>query len=112
MKTGFIGLGRMGSAMAANLVKAGHDVTVFNRNPEKSRPLHELGAHRATSIADACHGDAVITMLADDTAVSDISLADRGIVRKLPPGASHISMSTITVGPSQKLAPAQAHSRP
>src|SRR5258708_25517025 len=94
MKTGFIGLGRMGSAMAANLVKAGHDVTVFNRNPEKSRPLHELGAHRATSIADACHGDAVITMLADDTAVSDISLAPGGLFAQLPPRALPISIST------------------
>src|SRR5258708_24236310 len=103
MKTGFIGLGRMGSAMAANLVKAGHDVTVFNRNPEKSRPLHELGAHRATSIADACHGDAVITMLADDTAVSDISLAARGIRGKLRPGASQISMSPINLLLSKEL---------
>src|SRR5258708_34680427 len=68
MKIGFIGLGRMGSAMAANLVKAGHDVTVFNRNPAKSRALLELGAHQATSIAGACNGEAVITMLADDTA--------------------------------------------
>src|SRR5258708_33450368 len=104
VKTGFIGLGRMGSAMAANLIKAGHDVTVFNRNPKKSRSLLELGAHQATSIADACNGEAVITMLADDTAVSDIALADGGIVDKLRQGAIHISMSTISVGLSQELA--------
>jgi 3-hydroxyisobutyrate dehydrogenase-like beta-hydroxyacid dehydrogenase len=108
MKTGFIGLGRMGSAMAANLVKAGHDVTVFNRNPEKSRALLELGAHQATSIAGACNGEAVITMLADDTAVTDIALADGGIVGKLGQGAIHISMSTISVGLSQELARAHA----
>ena len=108
MKTGFIGLGRMGSAMAANLVKAGHDVTVFNRNPEKSRALLELGAHQATSIGGACNGEAVITMLADDTAVSDIALADGGIVGKLRQGAIHISMSTISVGLSQELARAHA----
>jgi 3-hydroxyisobutyrate dehydrogenase-like beta-hydroxyacid dehydrogenase len=108
MKTGFIGLGRMGSAMAANLVKAGHDVTVFNRNPEKSRSLLELGAHPATSIADACQGEAVITMLADDTAVSDIALTSRGIVGKLRQGAIHISMSTISVGLSKELARAHA----
>ncbi len=108
MKTGFIGLGRMGSAMAANLVKAGHDVTVFNRNPEKSSALLELGAHQATSIAGACNGEAVITMLADDTAVTDIALADGGIVGKLRPGAIHISMSTISVGLSQELARAHA----
>jgi 3-hydroxyisobutyrate dehydrogenase-like beta-hydroxyacid dehydrogenase len=108
MKIGFIGLGRMGSAMAANLVKAGHDVTVFNRNPEKSRSLLELGAHQATSIADACQGDAVITMLADDTAVSDIALAAGGIVGELRQGAIHISMSTISVGLSKELARAHA----
>ena len=50
MKAGFIGLGRMGSAMAANLVKAGHDVTVFNRTPDKRRALVALGAREATSV--------------------------------------------------------------
>jgi 3-hydroxyisobutyrate dehydrogenase-like beta-hydroxyacid dehydrogenase len=98
----------MGSAMAANLVKAGHDVTVFNRNPEKSSALLELGAHQATSIAGACNGETVITMLADDTAVSDIALTDGGIVGKLLQGAIHISMSTISVGLSQELARAHA----
>ena len=71
MKTGFIGLGHMGSAMASNLVTAGHDVTVFNRSPGRSRALVELGALEATQIAGACQGEAVITMLADDTAVAD-----------------------------------------
>jgi len=109
MKIGFIGLGRMGSAMATNLVKAGHDVTVFNRSPEKIRPLLELGAHQATSIAGACNGDAVITMLADDTAAAHIALTDDGIVGKLRQGAIHISMSTISVALSKELA--QAHAR-
>jgi 3-hydroxyisobutyrate dehydrogenase-like beta-hydroxyacid dehydrogenase len=109
MKIGFIGLGQMGSAMAANLVKAGHDVAVFNRNPEKSRPLLELGAHQATRIADACLGEAVITMLADDAAAAQIALSDDGIVGKLRRGAIHISMSTISVALSKELA--QAHTR-
>jgi 3-hydroxyisobutyrate dehydrogenase-like beta-hydroxyacid dehydrogenase len=109
MKIGFIGMGRMGAAMAANLVKAGHDVTVFNRNPDKSRPLLELGAHQATSIAGACDGEAVITMLADDAAAARIVLADDGIVGKLRRGAIHISMSTISVALSKDLA--QAHAR-
>jgi 3-hydroxyisobutyrate dehydrogenase-like beta-hydroxyacid dehydrogenase len=108
MKTGFIGLGRMGSAMAANLMKAGHDVTVFNRSPEKTRPLVELGAHQATSIAGACNGEAVITMLADDAAVTHTALSDNGIVGRLRHGAIHISMSTISVGLSQELARAHA----
>jgi 3-hydroxyisobutyrate dehydrogenase-like beta-hydroxyacid dehydrogenase len=109
MKIGFIGLGRMGSAMAANLVKGGHDVAVFNRNPEKSRPLFELGAHQAASVADACTGEAVITMLADDAAAADIALADDGIVGNLRRDAIHISMSTISVPLSKELA--RAHVR-
>jgi 3-hydroxyisobutyrate dehydrogenase-like beta-hydroxyacid dehydrogenase len=109
MKTGFIGLGRMGAAMAANLLKAGHDVTVFNRSPEKSRPLRDLGATQAASIAGACTGEAVITMLADDTAVANAALTDEGIVKKLRQGAIHISMSTISVALSKELA--QAHAR-
>src|SRR5260370_21385110 len=112
MKTGFIGLGRMGSAMAANLVKAGHDVTVFNRSPERSRALLELGAHQATSIAGACNGEAVITMLADDTAVSDNAPAHGRLVRELRHGALHISPLTINDGLTPCLAPAPAQLPP
>jgi 3-hydroxyisobutyrate dehydrogenase-like beta-hydroxyacid dehydrogenase len=108
MKTGFIGLGQMGSAMAANLLKAGHDVTVFNRSPEKSRPLVELGAHPATSIAGACNDETVITMLADDAAVAHTAFADDGIVGKLRRGGIHVSMSTISVDLSKELARAHA----
>jgi 3-hydroxyisobutyrate dehydrogenase-like beta-hydroxyacid dehydrogenase len=109
MKTGFIGLGHMGSAMAANLVKAGHDVTVFNRSPEKRRALLELGAHEAGSVADACHGQVVITMLADDNAVVDVALASHGIVETLAKGAIHVSMSTISVALSKRLSETHAH---
>ena len=108
MKIGFIGLGHMGSAMAANLVKAGHDVTVFNRSPEKRRALLDLGAHEATRIVDACQGEVVITMLADDTALAQVAFASEGIVGNLAKGAVHISMSTISVSLSKKLAQAHA----
>jgi len=109
MKTGFIGLGHMGAAMAANLVKAGHDVTVFNRSREKRRALLELGAHEAGTVADACHGEVVVTMLADDTAVADVALARHGIVETLAKGAIHVSMSTISVALSKRLSEAHAH---
>jgi 3-hydroxyisobutyrate dehydrogenase-like beta-hydroxyacid dehydrogenase len=109
MKIGFIGLGRMGAAMAANLVKAGHDVTVFNRSPGKLRPLVELGAHAAGTVADACRGELVVTMLADDTAVADVAFPSGGIVSVLPKGAIHLSMSTISVALSKKLT--EAHAR-
>jgi 3-hydroxyisobutyrate dehydrogenase-like beta-hydroxyacid dehydrogenase len=108
MKLGFIGLGRMGSAMAANLLKAGHDVTVFNRSPDKLRPLVELGAHAASTVPDACRGELVVTMLADDTAVADVAFPNGGIVSVLPKGAIHLSMSTIGVALSKKLTEAHA----
>jgi len=110
MKIGFIGLGRMGSAMAANLVKARHEVTVFNRTADKGRALRELGAHQAGSVAAACHGgEVVITMLADDAAVTEVALAKGGIVESLAEGAIHVSMSTISVALAKQLA--EAHAR-
>jgi 3-hydroxyisobutyrate dehydrogenase-like beta-hydroxyacid dehydrogenase len=108
MKIGFIGLGRMGSGMAANLAKAGHDVTVFNRSPGKSASLIKLGAHEAANVAGVCTGEAVITMLADDDAASDIALGDGGLTSHLRKGAIHLSMSTISVALSKRLALAHA----
>jgi 3-hydroxyisobutyrate dehydrogenase-like beta-hydroxyacid dehydrogenase len=110
MKLGFIGLGHMGSAMAANLIRAGHEVTVFNRTPGKSDPLIALGAHQAGNLAGACRGDIVITMLADDEAASRIALGSDGIVENLSKGAIHLGMSTISVAMSKRLAEAHAKS--
>jgi 3-hydroxyisobutyrate dehydrogenase-like beta-hydroxyacid dehydrogenase len=87
----------MGSGMAANLLRAGHELTVFNRSPEKRRPLIELGARAAETVAEACGGEVVITMLADDGALRRVALAEDGIVDKLRRGATHISMSTVSV---------------
>jgi 3-hydroxyisobutyrate dehydrogenase-like beta-hydroxyacid dehydrogenase len=103
MKLGFIGLGRMGAAMASNLVKAGHEVTVFNRSREKARILVEQGARAADDIAGACHGDAVITMLADDNAVESVVFGEAGILASLGRNAVHVSMSTISVALSERL---------
>ena len=110
MKLGFIGLGRMGSAMAANLVRAGHEVTVFNRTPGKSGPLVALGAQEADTLAGACRGEAVITMLADDEAAWNIAMGSGGLVENLSKGAIHLSMSTISVAMSDRLAQAHAQS--
>jgi 3-hydroxyisobutyrate dehydrogenase-like beta-hydroxyacid dehydrogenase len=104
MKVGFIGLGRMGSAMATNLVKAGHEVTVFNRSPQKQKQLLELGARVAARVSDACQGEVVITMLADDNAVSNVVFGTGGPLESLSKGAIHISMSTISVALSKQLA--------
>jgi 3-hydroxyisobutyrate dehydrogenase-like beta-hydroxyacid dehydrogenase len=111
MKLGFIGLGRMGAAMASNLVKAGHDVTVFNRSPEKARPLVGQGARAADDIASACNGDAVITMLADDNAVDGVVFGDAGVLASLGRNAVHVSMSTISVALSERLAAAHEKAR-
>jgi 3-hydroxyisobutyrate dehydrogenase-like beta-hydroxyacid dehydrogenase len=95
--------------MAANLVRAGHDVTVFNRSPGKSAALVELGARNAPHLADACAGSAVLSMLADDDAAADITLGEGGIISHLPKGAIHLSMSTISVALSKRLA--ESHER-
>jgi 3-hydroxyisobutyrate dehydrogenase-like beta-hydroxyacid dehydrogenase len=72
MKVGFIGLGRMGANMAANLVKAGHDVIVFNRTRAKTDEIVALGARAAATVAEACQGEAVMTMLANDEAADSV----------------------------------------
>ena len=110
MKVGFIGLGHMGSGMAASLLQAGHEVTVYNRTPEKAEPLREKGAKVAQSISDACKGDAVITMLADDHAVEDVVFGEGGILESLSRGGIHISSSTISVALAERLAAAHADS--
>lgn len=103
MKVGFIGLGNMGSGMAQNLLKAGHELTVYNRTLDKAKPLVEKGARKAASVADACKGDVVITMLADDAAVENVVFGDAGIVNNLAKGAIHVSSSTISVALADKL---------
>ena len=112
MKVGFIGLGNMGSGMAASLLKAGHEVVVYNRTPAKAQVLVDQGARLAPKIADACHGDAVFTMLADDNALESVVFEgdkdDAGILANLAKNAIHISASTISVALSEKLSSAHA----
>jgi 3-hydroxyisobutyrate dehydrogenase-like beta-hydroxyacid dehydrogenase len=108
MDIGFIGLGNMGRGMAVNLVKAGHHVTVYNRSPEKSETVVQQGATRARSVADACGGEVVVTMLADDPAVADVTFGEQGVLASLAAGATHVSASTISVDLSKRLAAAHA----
>jgi 3-hydroxyisobutyrate dehydrogenase-like beta-hydroxyacid dehydrogenase len=104
MKVGFIGLGHMGAAMAGNLLKAGHEVTVYNRTPEKAGALVARGAKVAATVAEACQGDAVLTMLANDEAVESVVLGRDGIAASLRREALHVSSSTISVALSRRLA--------
>lgn len=108
MRIGFIGLGRMGSGMAAQLLAAGHELVVYNRSAAKAAPLAARGAQLAPTVADACRGDAVVTMLADDAALDAVTLGDAGILAHLAPDAPHVSMSTIGVAASERLAAAHA----
>ncbi len=103
MKVAFIGTGNMGELMALNLIKAGHELTVFNRTPAKLAPLAAAGARVAHSPAGAVEGvDAAITMLANDQAVRDTMLGPA--IEVLPAGAIHMCTSTISVGFSKELA--------
>src|SRR5262249_18047067 len=79
MKTAFIGLGRMGSGMAARLLAAGHEVRVFNRSREKAQPLQERGARVCDSVREAASGvDAIVTMTADDRSSRAVWMGERG----------------------------------
>jgi 3-hydroxyisobutyrate dehydrogenase-like beta-hydroxyacid dehydrogenase len=111
MKVGFIGLGRMGSGMVANLLRAGHEVTVYNRTPGKAQALLEQGARPASSIAEACRGEVLITMLADDGAVEAVVFGAGGALASLKQGAIHLSMSTISVATSERLMAAHAEAK-
>ncbi len=107
MKIGFVGLGQMGANMAARLCEAGRDVTVYNRTAARMQPLLAKGAKPAASVAEACAGDVVFTMLADDAALTEVALGEGGIVDSLGRGAVHISCSTVSVALSARLD--QAH---
>ncbi|MFP3912244.1 MAG: NAD(P)-dependent oxidoreductase [Desulfobacteraceae bacterium] len=104
MDVGFIGLGQMGTGMAANLLRAGHSVTVYNRTASKQQELVHNGAHGADQVADACRGEAVITMLADDSALEDVAYGEKGLIRGMRKDAVHICMATISVSLSKRLA--------
>ena len=103
MQVGFIGIGRMGSGMAANLLAAGHTLTVYNRSQAKVQPLVDKGAALADTPGAAARGDVVITMLADDRAVEHVVFGADGILDQLAPGAIHLSMSTISYALAERL---------
>ena len=100
----------MGSAMARNLVRAGHRLSVYNRTREKVDELAAMGARAASSPAEASNdAEAVFTMLSDDDAVSDAVFGKHGIMSVLKSAAVHISSSTISTRFAKHLA--QEHAR-
>ena len=94
-KIGFIGIGLMGLPMSKNLVKAGYNLTAFNRSKNKAEPLKEFGAKISNTLKDAVDGsDIVITMLTDDTAVDEVMNND-DFTKSLKSGAIVIDMSSV-----------------
>ena len=109
MRVGFIGLGRMGQAMARRVLDAGHDLALYNRTPDKIAELVAAGASAAGSVGEAAqYGGVVLTMLANDDAVESVVFGDSGIIANLRPGAIHVSSSTISVALSERLEAAHA----
>ncbi|OIV37695.1 2-hydroxy-3-oxopropionate reductase [Mangrovactinospora gilvigrisea] len=105
MKVAFIGLGIMGGPMAANLVRAGHDVLGHNRSRPAVDRLVEAGGRAAGSVAEAVRdAEAIITMLPADPQVTEVAYGDDGILAHAPQGALLIDMSTVTPATSAKLA--------
>ena len=103
MRVAFLGLGSMGTAMARNLLKAGNEVVVYNRNRAKVDGLAKEGATVSEHPA-AIQAGVAFTMVADDAALEQVVLGPRGLVAGLPKGGIHVSMSTISAALSRSLA--------
>lgn len=105
----FLGLGKMGLAMAANVQRSGVPLTVWNRSPEKAEPLKAKGAKvAATPQEAAAAAGIVISSLADDASVEAVALGANGIVKGLRKGAIHVGTSTISPKLADRLADAHA----
>ncbi len=105
---GFIGLGHMGTAIAANLAAAGRQVIAYVRHAEQMGKLVALGLKPTTDITEVYDREFVISMLPDDAAVREVvfgrpDLGAEGLAKCLIPGAIHVSMSTISTAASSAL---------
>lgn len=104
-RIGFIGLGNMGRPIASNLLKAGYDLHVYNRDASKAAPLIAEGAHQGLRPDEVVQpGGIAITMLADDAALEQVTLGEDGILKRLGPGGVHISMSTVSPAIARRMA--------
>jgi 3-hydroxyisobutyrate dehydrogenase-like beta-hydroxyacid dehydrogenase len=102
---GFIGLGGMGSPIAANLIRAGYRVRVFNRTPDKAAPLVALGAMATASPDQVVEpGGVVLSMVADDAALESLCTQSPSFIEKLGPNGVHISVSTVSPATVRRLA--------
>lgn len=105
MKIAFLGLGNMGTPMARNLLRSGHELVVWNRTQAKAEAMRAEGAKVAHTPAEAAReAEFAVTMLADDHAVESAVLHSASAIETLPKNATHVSMSTISVDLSARLA--------
>jgi 3-hydroxyisobutyrate dehydrogenase-like beta-hydroxyacid dehydrogenase len=94
---GVIGLGRMGTAIANNIIKSGFNLAVYNRTADKTRALAEAGAAiKASPKEAALKSDVILTSLRDDAALLEVVNGEKGILSGLRPGTIHIGTSTIS----------------
>lgn len=106
-KIALLGLGTMGSGMGQNLLKAGFDLTVYNRTPSKADPLRSKGAIVAASPSDAVRdADVILSMLADDDASRAIWLGESGVLQASKQGSVFIECGTVTPGWIEELSSA------
>lgn len=102
---GFVGLGNMGRPMAANLIKAGFKLKVYNRTPAKAEELVAAGAQLVDSAAETVSaGGIVITMVANDQALEEVVWGPGGFGDKLGPNGVHLSMSTVAPETTRRMA--------
>jgi 3-hydroxyisobutyrate dehydrogenase-like beta-hydroxyacid dehydrogenase len=107
MTIGFIGLGAMGRGMAANLLRAGEPLVVWNRSPAPVQELAAQGAQGAQRAAECGSAGVLFTMLADDAAVRAV-LYDDGVLEAMAPGSIHVNMATVSVECARELAQVHA----
>ena len=105
MNVAFIGMGTMGAPMVLNILKAGHEVVVYNRTREKELPLVDAGALRAATPREAAAGaEIIITCVSDTPDVEAVVLGDEGIIHGAPAGSLLIDMSTISPAATRDIA--------
>src|SRR5215468_8614370 len=109
MRIGLIGLGRMGQGMGARLLSGAHELLVYNRTAGKAKDLEKSGATAVSTVAAACKDrELVISMVADDAALNEVTLGSGGIRGSLAKDAVHVAMGTHSAGVIQALAAAHA----
>ncbi|MFF3784139.1 NAD(P)-dependent oxidoreductase [Streptomyces sp. NPDC001933] len=102
-----IGLGAMGRPIARNLLKAGHDLVVWNRSDGPASELAAVGARRAASVTEAMHSSVVFSVLSDDRAVAE-TFIDSGVLAQTPGGTVHVNLATVSTGLARRVGAAHA----